>query len=305
MKIAYAFRGNRLYPFDGSGPGNELPPPSIQETWLKRVATLGVDGLELGIESFGGTSVTESSARAFARHLADSGTPVVCIRGGGGFDNPRTAAGNRQRIEANIRLAAWTGANLVNTTVCSSQRNPRAPGMLTGEPLPQNSSRMATTSDFEANATELARLADLAATMGVSISIEVHQHSLADNSWSAVHLVSLVNRPNLGVNPDLGNILWNYDVPEETSEAAIVALAPYAKYWHCKNLYRVYLPHDQRSVFVRVPLPDGDIDYRFAISAMQAAGYSGYLAIEGSNAGDILGKDRRSTEWARAIISEA
>jgi sugar phosphate isomerase/epimerase len=163
---------------------------------------------------------------------------------------------------------------------------------------------MATRADLEANARQLADLADLAAGLGVTISIEVHQHSLADNSWSALHLIDLVNRPNLGVNPDLGNILWNYDVPEETSEAAIVALAPRATYWHCKNLYRVYLPHDERSVFIRVPLGDGDIDYRFAITAMKQAGYAGYLAIEGSNTGDILGKDARSVEFARSVIAE-
>lgn len=305
MKIAYAFRANRLFPFDGRGPGNELPPVAQRAAFLERVRQLGVDGLELGLESFGGAEqVTEASARARARELADAGTPVVCIRGGGGFDNPRTAAANRARIEANIRLAAWTGANLVNTTVCSSQRSPRQPGMLTGEPAPQVSSRMASVADFEANTRELTRLADLAAELGVTISIEVHQHSLVDNSWSALHLLNLVNRPNLGVNPDLGNILWTYDIPEETSEAAIVALAPRAKYWHCKNLHRVYLPHDERSVFIRTPLADGDIDYRFAITAMHTAGYAGYLAIEGANQGDQLGKDARSIAFVRSVLTE-
>lgn len=306
MKIAYAFRGNRLYPFDGRGPGNELPPEPYRDAYLTRVAQLGVDGLELGSESFGGAGqVDEASARAMARRLADNGTPVVCIRGGGGFDNPHTMQQNRRRIEENIRLAAWTGAGLVNTTVCSGQRDPRAPGFLTGEPQPQGSSRFAAVADFENNARELQVLADLAAGLGVTISIEVHQHSLVDNSWSARLLVELVNRPNLGINPDLGNVLWTYDVPEESSEASIVTLAPLAKYWHCKNLHRVYLPHDDRSVFIRVPLPDGDIDYRFAIAAMKKANYAGYLAIEGANLGDILGKDKRSIDWARSIIAEA
>jgi sugar phosphate isomerase/epimerase len=305
VKIAYAFRGNRLYPFPGQSPGNELPPAPYRDAYLRRVREIGFDGLELGLESFGGQEgLNEASARAQARQLADGGTPVVCIRGGGGFANARTAVNSRRRFEDSIRLAAWTGANLVNTTVSAGYRDRRQVGTLTGQPVSQGSSRMATAEDFERNARELVALADLAAEHGVTISIEVHQHSLVDNSWSALHLLSLVNRPNLGINPDLGNIYWTYDVPEETSEAAIVALAPHAKYWHCKNLYRVYLPHDERSVFLRVPLGDGEIDYRFAISAMKDAGYDGYLAVEGHHFGDQLGQDTLSVKFVRSVLAD-
>jgi sugar phosphate isomerase/epimerase len=305
VKICYAFRANRIYPFEGKGPGNELPDGESRAAFLAKVRTLGVDGLELGITSFGGPDgVTEASAKDLARRLADDGTPVLCIRGGGGFDNPMTARQHRKAWEANIKLAAWTGANLVNSTVCSGQRDKRLPGYLTGEPKPQISSRHALQSDFEANARQLREVADLAADHGVTISIEVHQHSIVDNSWSALLLHEMVGRKNFGINPDLGNIYWTFDVPEETSEAAIKALAPVATYWHCKNLYRVHLPHDERSVFLRAALPDGEIDYRFAIAAMQAAGYQGCLAIEGSNTGDQFGRDAKSVAFVRSILSE-
>jgi sugar phosphate isomerase/epimerase len=240
-----------------------------------------------------------------AKKLADCGTPVVCIRGGGGFDNPRTIARARQAWETNIKLAAWTGAKLVNSTVGGGQRDARLPGYLTGEPKPQGSSRHASVADFEINARELQRCADMAADLGVTISIEVHQHTIVDNSWSALLLHSMIDRSNVGINPDLGNIYWHYDVPEETNEQAITAMAPHATYWHCKNLYRVYLPHDERAVFLLSPLPDGDIDYRFAVAAMKAAGYDGYMAVEGIRYGDTLGKDKRSVEFARELIAEA
>jgi sugar phosphate isomerase/epimerase len=110
--------------------------------------------------------------------------------------------------------------------------------------------------------------------------------------------------PNVGANPDLGNIYWQYEYPEETPEAAIVALAPRALYWHCKNLQRLHIPELKRSFFQRVPLPDGDIDYRFAISAMREAGYSGYLAVEGAQLGDQLSQDRRGLEYVRRILAE-
>ena len=53
-----------------------------------------------------------------------------------------------------------------------------------------------------------------------------------------------------------------------------------------------------------MPLPDGDLDYRFAIAAMRDAGYDGYLAVEGAREGDALGQDRRGAEYVRQILAE-
>jgi sugar phosphate isomerase/epimerase len=108
----------------------------------------------------------------------------------------------------------------------------------------------------------------------------------------------------VGANPDLGNIFWQYEQPEETSEAAIVALAPRARYWHCKNLVRTHIPELRRAFYTRVPLGEGEIDYRFAIAAMVDAGYRGYLAVEGAREGDQLTLDGRSAAYARSILAD-
>ena len=110
------------------------------------------------------------------------------------------------------------------------------------------------------------------ATDDIDVTVEVHQNSPVDNSWSAVRLHEMIDRENFGINPDMGNVVWNYDVPEEDYDAAIDAMAPISKYWHCKNLHRVYHPENQRTVFIRVPLQDGEVDYRYAISAMAKRG---------------------------------
>jgi sugar phosphate isomerase/epimerase len=143
-----------------------------------------------------------------------------------------------------------------------------------------------------------------AGDLGVDITVEVHQHSIADNSWSTLHLLELTDSPHVSANPDLGNILWTYETPEESSEEAIVALAAHSKYWHCKNLNRVHIPEIEHSYFIRVPLPDGDIDYRFALEAMNEANYDGYMAIEGANTGDQLSKDRKSVEYINSVLTE-
>ena len=67
---------------------------------------------------------------------------------------------------------------------------------------------------------------------------------------------------------------------------------------------RTFVPEIRRSFFSRVPLPDGEIDYRFAISAMLDAGYDGFLAVEGAQKGDQLTQDRRSVEYVRELLTE-
>jgi len=173
-----------------------------------------------------------------------------------------------------------------------------------GELVSQGASRVASAYDFELTAERLRNAGRMAADLNVTISIEVHQGSLADNSEATLHLLDLVGLENVGANPDLGNIYWQYEHPEETPEAAIVALAPRSLYWHCKNLQRVHVPDLHRSFFNRVPLPDGEIDYRFAISAMVEAGYQGYLAVEGAQKGDQLSQDRRGLEYVRQLLAE-
>ena len=66
----------------------------------------------------------------------------------------------------------------------------------------------------------------------------------------------------------------------------------------------VYIPEMEKSYFLKVPLPDGEIDYRFAVSAMLDAGYQGYMAIEGCREGDQLYRDAKSVEYVKQLLKE-
>ena len=311
MKIAYAFRRGTFYPYEavtevygehsvswGLPTGDSLGP------FLQKVNEFGFDGIELGFDVFGGFEATESGARQFQTMLEDAGAPCVAIRAGGGLCQPNVAAENRRRLETAVRIAGWIGVGVVNTALFTWPRNRTLGSIGVGNPVQPGSSQLATEEDFIRTARVLGEVGEMAGEEGVVITVEVHQHSIADNSWSTLRLLELTDSPHVFANPDLGNIYWNFDEPEETTEAAIVALAPRSKYWHCKNLYRVHAPEKERAYFIIVPLPDGNIDYRFAISAMVEAGYDGYLAIEGATMGDQLYKDRRSFEYVSQILSE-
>ena len=302
MKISYAFRRAMYYPYTGAP--FFFPPREVRAPWLRQIKALGFEGIEVGLDA-AGREAGEHAVKELRRELDDAGVPCVTVRGGGGLTHPRTGRTNRQRLMETVRFAAWVGAGVANSGVSTPPTHPGGPGSSnTGEPTSQGGSRTAAEADFERTAEAFREAGKLAADLGVAISIEVHQHSIADNSWAALHLLELIDHPSVGVNPDLGNIYWTYEVPEETCEAAIVALAPRAKYWHCKNLMRLHIPQVKQSFFQRVPLPDGDIDYRFALMAMHAAGYQGCVAIEGLQLGDQLTADGRSAAYVRGILRE-
>ena len=300
MKIGYAFRRNVFYPFHDGPPG--LPPTDLLDGYLAKLREIGFEGVELPGASVSGLS--EDAAKALADRLRSAEMPCVAIRGGGGMSNPANATSNRKGWEQLLEVASWLGAGIVNGALGETYRDPAGRGLSTGETYTQGTSRHATARDYEIDAEALAELCDLAANHGTNIAIEVHQHTKVDNSWSALHVINLVGRDNFGINPDLGNIYWNYYEPEETTEAAIAALAPHSIYWHCKNLVRTDITELEHSYFDRVPLPVGDIDYRFAISAMVEARYDGYLMVEGARAGDQLHADATSVRYAREILDE-
>jgi sugar phosphate isomerase/epimerase len=300
VKLCYALRRGVFFPSARDEFG-AMPPRAERRRYLPLIRAMGFDAVEVGVDE----SADEQAAVELARELRDEGLAIGAVRGGGALNHALTGHRAYERLTRAIRYAAWTGASIVNTALVSPPTHPGGPGDgRQGEQVSQGASRTASEEDFIRTAEQLRRAGQTAAQQDLSISIEVHQGSIADNSTATLHLLDLVGLPNVGANPDLGNVYWQYEEPEETAEDAIVALAPRAVYWHCKNLVRQHIPELRRAFFQRVALPDGDIDYRFAIAAMLDAGYGGYLAVEGAREGDALTRDRRGLEYVRQILAE-
>ena len=301
MKYCYANRHHTLYP-----EVNEtfsIDPNSYNDAFLGKVAEIGFEGLELNFRIFDSFD-NDSEIEAFGKRLAGAGTPVLAIRAGGSLTVARGYVANVSKLSQMIDAAESLEAEVVNVALSSPQRRLVGRALSRGRPESQDASRDAMIYDYERLADELRKAADRAASKGLKIALEVHHNSLIDNSWSAKLMYNLVDRPNFGINPDLGNVLWAYDEPEESTETTIAELAPISIYWHCKNQFRINLPENERSLFIRVPLQDGEIDYRFAISAMVDAGFDGYMAIEGAPMGDQFYKDQKSLSYAKGIVAE-
>ena len=303
MKLIYGIRFSMFYPFRGGDISRCLPPPELRSAYLGKVKKLGFDGLELGVDALGGLDTGEEEIRELRRELADAGLPCLAIRTKGGFHDPDVAAENEAHLHKGIQIADWIGAQIVDLTVSTKIKATRF-GNGQGEADTKGSSREADPEDFEISAKGISLAADRAADLGISLSIEVHHASIVDNSRSAIRMLELIDRPNVGINPDVKNMVWAYDIPEEPWDEFMLALAPYANYWHCKNVKRVYLPQLSYSSYLRVPLAEGEINYRFALAAMLDAGYTGNLTVEGVQRGDPLYLDGRSAAYARSLIDE-
>jgi sugar phosphate isomerase/epimerase len=302
MKLCYAVRRGVFYP-DQSEARDDLPPEDPEYLTLVR---------EAGFEAFeiqaGRSDRTEQEVRDRGARLRDAGFQIAAVRAGGhsgAVASPRDGAKARAIMRAAVDYAAWVGAGIVNATCSTRPHSPSTTGAARqGEQVAQGASRYASEADFVETARRLREVAVLAADRGLTMTVEVHQGSLVDNSWSARHMLELIDMPNVGVNPDLANTLREFDLPEETMEASIVALAPHTKYWHVKNMRRIPIPELNRTALIKTALDDGDIDFRFAFSAMQAAGYDGYVAVEGAIGGDQLTQDARSALYALRLIKE-
>ena len=302
MNLAYGFRREASYPHFGRG--TNLMPKAIRGPWLKKVTDMGFVGFEMGHQLPDGMESTEANVKAIAQEVADAGLSVLGIRGGGSVANPRTGDATKKRWEEAIQFAAWVGSPIVNSSMGTSP-DPAQPGSFTGDSVSQGSSENASQQDYEISADVLRGLAGRAADHGINISIEIHQHSIFDTTWAARKIYALIDRPNVSINPDLGNIYWTWDTPHESCEQAIHDIASIStQYWHCKNLKRVHIPQHEHAIFLQTPLPDGDIDYRFALTAMIQAGFDGTIIIEGVRLGDPLHGDAKSAAYMRELIEE-
>lgn len=156
---------------------------------------------------------------------------------------------------------------------------------------------------YRAVAAGLGQLADEAARLSLTLSLEMHDRTMLNNSASSIRLLDAVARPNVGINLDLGNLVRPPWPLEETWFETLERLVTRMNYWHVKNGLRIELPGG-RAASVFSSLDGGTIDYRTAILCAQDAGYEGPLVVEHSG-GDPLHFASRALTYLRALVRES
>ena len=306
MKLGFRYP-RRWYPYRHR-PGQKMPTAIMRDifAWARAV---GFDGCELSTahQDFPAFSATELDE--VARELADAGLEAASYNPGGfslGANDPVQI----RRLLGSVAIANRLGAKVINLTLPGPAAAAAIPGLpseyLVGAKRPLGSGSGRSADEKLQVAATLAQLCDRAQDHGLVVSLEIHQNSYIDDSDLAIALLNQIDRPNAGLNPDLGNILWAHAIPIESSEDAMAKLARHAAYVHLKNLRRLFVPGLDRAAFVRTSLLErGDIDWRWAISELAAAGYQGYLTFEGdySEGWDFRRAMEQNAAYVRGLIA--
>jgi len=156
---------------------------------------------------------------------------------------------------------------------------------------------------FHSAAERLKPVAQRLAKIGAELSIELHDDGLQDTADGCLRLADLVDEPNVGVNPDVGN--W-YRVPyfhPDTWRDQVRKLAPRTNYWEVKNYKRIVVPADNRAYSWNVNLDEGDLDFRDMAVTLWRAGFRGWVCHEGGQ-GDIVHSQLAYLRYMRWILDE-
>ncbi len=145
------------------------------------------------------------------------------------------------------------------------------------------------------------RIGEHAAGAGVQISLEMYEGTYLGTSESSVRLVQDIGLDNVGLCPDIGNIVRLHR-PVEDWRTMLERMLPYTNYWQVKNYLRDHDPATGAYFSAPAPLETGFIDYRAAIGMAVDAGFAGPFCVE-HYGGDGLSVTATNREYVRRILT--
>jgi len=148
----------------------------------------------------------------------------------------------------------------------------------------------------------LTELGRHAADAGIDISLEMYEDTFLGSADSSIRLVEEIGLDNVGLNPDLGNLLRLHRPIEHWQRTAEKVL-PYANYWHVKNYSRVEDANSGVVFAVPTSLELGTINYRWAVNFAIDHGFEGAFCVE-HYGGDGLSVSASNRDYLRRILKQ-
>ncbi|WP_322410820.1 sugar phosphate isomerase/epimerase [Microbacterium invictum] len=140
-----------------------------------------------------------------------------------------------------------------------------------------------------------------AAEVGIPISLEMYEDTYLGTADSAVRLLEEIGLDNVGLNPDIGNLIRLHR-PIEDWRAAYEKTLPYANYWHMKNYARDEIGGGQAYSCVPTTLELGFINYRDVVRTAVQGGYRGPFLME-HYGGDSLGVSATNRRYLQDLLA--
>lgn len=133
--------------------------------------------------------------------------------------------------------------------------------------------------------------------LGIIVSLEMYEDTYLGSGESAVRLVEEIGRDNVGLNPDIGNLVRLHR-PIESWQRLCELTLPYANFWHVKNYFRDEDPAKEQYFATPAPMQDGMINYRTAFKLAVEAGFQGLIMCE-HYGGDMLSSCANNQDYLR------
>ena len=133
-----------------------------------------------------------------------------------------------------------------------------------------------------------------AADRGLLLSLELYEDTYLGTGEGAVRFVQDVGLDNVGLNPDVGNLIRLHR-PIESWLDLFEQTLPYANYWHVKNYLRDESADGSRIFAAPSTLRDGVINYRKVLDIADRVGYRGIITCEhyGGDSLSVCAENRR------------
>ncbi|MHC8606895.1 sugar phosphate isomerase/epimerase family protein [Paenarthrobacter ureafaciens] len=139
-----------------------------------------------------------------------------------------------------------------------------------------------------------------AAEAGILVSLEMYEDTYLGTGDSSVQLVQDIGLDNVGLNPDLGNLIRLHRPIEDWRELVHKTL-PYSNYWHMKNYIRDEDVARDSYITMPAPMESGLINYREAFKYALSVGFQGILCVE-HYGGDGLSVTASNQDYLRRHV---
>lgn len=144
-------------------------------------------------------------------------------------------------------------------------------------------------------------LGNHAAANNIQLSLEIYEDTYLGTSDSAVRFIEEVGLENVGLNPDIGNVLRLHR-PMESWRDFFEKTLPYANYWHMKNYTRDYDVATGAYFTSPTSLDLGMMDFRWAIGRAIDHGFNGPICVE-QYGGDVLSIAGTGMRYVRKLLA--
>ncbi len=275
--------------------------PEVWDDLFAQVAALGFTAIELA-DSHIRPADLDASRRAelLAIAAAHGVTPISVhvqrqsvIQPGRGEENLAYA---HRTIDASAELGLQVFSTGLHQPFSDAQRKAlwfwTAPGPVDPD-------------DAETRALAVRRLRELgrhAASVGLPMALEMYEDTYLGTADSAVRLIEEIGLDNVGLNPDIGNLVRLHRPIEDWREMHEKTL-PYANYWHVKNYMRDEAGDGSWATSVPTSLELGLINYRAMVARALELGFSGPFLME-QYGGDSLGVCATNRTYLQSLLPQ-